>query len=105
MYLPPLAKRVDKEIAQKIVDATLAGIIVSPEYNRYYPESSLASQVLGFVDFENKGRYGVEGYYDQELRGFGGTITAEKDNKGRFISLVGKQLNVIESAKRCSAVN
>ncbi len=35
---------------------------------RYYPQKELAAQVVGFVDKEGKGRYGIEEFFDEELR-------------------------------------
>jgi cell division protein FtsI/penicillin-binding protein 2 len=86
VYLPPTAQRVEREKALKIVDLNIPGVLVVPTYARYYPEDSLASQVLGFVDFDNIGHYGIEGYYNDVLRGLGGTIKAQKDSLGRLIS-------------------
>jgi cell division protein FtsI/penicillin-binding protein 2 len=40
---------------------------VSPRPSRYYAQGSLASHLLGFVDAERQGYYGVEGYYDRFL--------------------------------------
>jgi stage V sporulation protein D (sporulation-specific penicillin-binding protein) len=43
----------------------------SQEHQRYYPGESLAAHLLGFVaynnDHEQKGRYGLERYYEQTL--------------------------------------
>lgn len=45
-------------------------------HQRYYPGGSLAAQTVGFVaynnDHEQKGRYGLERYYDQTLARVGG---------------------------------
>lgn len=90
LYISPLAKRIEKEPAQKIIDAKIPGIVVIPEYVRYYLEGSLAAHALGFVNYENTGSYGVEGYYDEQLKGYAGSIIAEKDRKGRFISIGSK---------------
>ncbi len=55
-----------------ITAATLRDVGTSTtEHQRYYPGGSLAAQVLGFVaynnDNEQKGRYGLERYYEQTL--------------------------------------
>lgn len=39
-----------------------------PHPLRYYPEGTLAAHVLGFVNAEPKGCYGVEEYYQQDLQ-------------------------------------
>lgn len=92
-YIPPLAKHISKDIVTQIKDEKIVGVLTIPDYVRFYPEGSLGSAVLGFVNFENKGNYGIEGFYDEQLRGFGGSVLAEKDNKGRFISIVSQTAN------------
>ena len=43
-----------------IKSKNLAGIGFQEESQRVYPEGSLASQTLGFVNGEGKGQYGIE---------------------------------------------
>lgn len=86
LYIPPLKKRLEKELAEKIVSLNLTGVIIIEEDIRFYPEKNLASQVLGFVNAEGEGKYGLEGYYNEELIGHSGIVEAEKDTFGRFIS-------------------
>lgn len=86
LYIPPLKKRLDKETADKIRSLNIDGILLLPENVRFYPENELASHLLGFVNSEGVGKYGLEGYYNSELKGAGGKILAEKDTFGRIIS-------------------
>lgn len=87
LYVPPIKRRVDEEKAKEIEKLGLAGVLIIPEHVRFYPEHSLAAHITGFVDFEAEGRYGVEAFYNDELKGAAGAVLAEKDNKGRFISI------------------
>jgi len=86
-YIPPIKKRIDKETADKINGLEVTGIKLEKRYTRTYPEREFVSQVLGFVDYESKGRYGVEEYYDGLLRGEGGTLKGLKDNLGKVIKV------------------
>lgn len=52
---------------------------------RYYPEQNIASQITGFVDGEGKGKYGVEGYFDELLQSESPTQIVTKDSAGRPI--------------------
>jgi len=88
IYVPPIVKDLDYVTAMKIKDLKISGLYIVPEYSRYYPEKTLASQVLGFVNAEGKGNYGFEGHYDRELQGTSGKTTGEKDTLGRMISLL-----------------
>jgi len=58
----------DKEKAQKIKNLNLKGVFVEEGLKRYYPQGSLASQVLGFLGGEGRGQYGIEEYYDEKLK-------------------------------------
>ncbi len=87
LYIPPIARRLDRVKAQATRDLKLEGVILKSESVRFYPEKETAGQLLGFVNFENKGRYGLEGFYQEELSGYGGFVKGEQDNKGRLISI------------------
>ncbi len=86
LYIPPIAKKLDKSIAESIIKENLKGVLIVPESYRYYIENGLASQILGFVNADNKGQYGLEGYYNNELTGLEGLIEGEKDTRGRLIN-------------------
>jgi len=47
----------------------LSGLDLVPAPRRVYPAGTLAGHLLGFVNQEGKGFYGVEGYYDEWLSG------------------------------------
>lgn len=84
-YVPPIKKKIPKETADKIDSLNLAGVFLQGEYSRFYPENDFLSQVLGFVDYQGDGKYGIEEYYDGILKGEGGTIKGLKDNNGHVI--------------------
>ncbi|MFC1656599.1 peptidoglycan D,D-transpeptidase FtsI family protein [Patescibacteria group bacterium] len=91
IYIPPLQKKVDKKIAHKIEELDLKGVLLVPALYRYYPESELASQVLGYVDADSNGQYGIEGYYDSELRGKNNTFYNKQDTFGKYIDIIGSR--------------
>jgi cell division protein FtsI/penicillin-binding protein 2 len=47
----------------------LSGLALVPAPRRVYPAGTLAGHVLGFVNQEGRGFFGVEGYYDEWLMG------------------------------------
>jgi cell division protein FtsI (penicillin-binding protein 3) len=61
----------------------LRGIGFIPEYSRFYPNKSVAAQVIGFTGIDGNGLEGAEYYYDQELRGTEEKYTVLKDALGR----------------------
>ncbi len=63
-----IAPSVSKEVGEEIADLKIFGITVRPVWMREYPEGALAAHALGFCTAEITGFYGVEGFYDEQLR-------------------------------------
>ena len=74
-----LATKVTRTQADKIKSENLKGVGFQEESQRVYPEGALASQTLGFVDFEGTGRYGVEGKLNNLLVGQDGLLQSVTD--------------------------
>ena len=58
------------------------GLYLAPDTKRYYPKSSLASHIIGFVNKDNVGAYGIEAKYNDELSGEAGYLLTGKNGKG-----------------------
>lgn len=69
-----IKSNVDKEIADKIREYDLDGVMVDEDYKRYYPYETLASKVIGFTGSDNQGIIGLEVAYENYLKGIDGTI-------------------------------
>lgn len=69
-----IKSNVDKEIADKIREYKLDGVMVDEDYKRYYPYETLASKVIGFTGSDNQGIIGLEVAYENYLKGIDGTI-------------------------------
>lgn len=82
-----LARQVSKTQADLIVKEKLAGIGMQEYEKRVYPEEQLAAQVLGFVNADGLGRYGVEQALQDELAGTAGQLKAVTDVHGIPISI------------------
>lgn len=92
-----IANRVTRTQAEKIKEKELYGIGFQAVSQRVYPEGRLASQVLGFVNADGKGNYGVEGFLDAQLRGENGRLQTVTDV--RKIPLTIGDNNIREPAK------
>ncbi|MCA9941257.1 MAG: penicillin-binding protein 2 [Anaerolineales bacterium] len=64
-----LAPRVGADIADAVRVHDFDGIQIDPLPRRIYPQGSLLSHVLGYVDFDNQGGSGLEGQYQRVLAG------------------------------------
>ncbi len=69
--------------AEAVKSLKIAGVDFLPEHSRFYPNTSLAAQVLGFTGIDGHGLEGLEFYYDQELKGGTERVTILKDALGR----------------------
>lgn len=91
LYLPPLRRGLSEDEKNQLAALKIRGLLLLEEEERYYPEGELASQVLGFVNADKIGNYGIEQRYDAELRGTGGEVVAERDVRGRLLSLAAER--------------
>ena len=66
-----LKKRITGEEISAIRELNLKGIHLGKEAGRYYPQETMASQLVGFLDANREGQYGLEGYYNEILKGKG----------------------------------
>ncbi len=76
---------VPRELARSVMEENLTGVFLRPTHLRYYPHSTLASHVLGFVNHEGVGSAGVEQHYNHYLRGRAGVIQGRVDALRREI--------------------
>jgi cell division protein FtsI/penicillin-binding protein 2 len=82
-----LARGLNKSQAGLLKKENLSGIGMQESEKRVYPEGQLASQVLGFVNGESKGQYGIEEGADGQLSGTPGTLKAVTDVNGIPLSV------------------
>ena len=85
-----LARKIDSHKGARIERLKIPGVGILDDSRRYYPEGSLASQVLGAVGIDNQGLSGLEQELDSTLRGTDGEERIVKDARGDPVSL--KQL-------------
>lgn len=64
-----LARPAPATVGQRILAMDLSGVVVKPLPRRYYPHENLAGHILGFVNIDSEGFYGIEGFYNDELAG------------------------------------
>ncbi len=72
-----IAYRLDPSSAEDIKKLAIEGVVAVPENWRFYPGGKLASHVLGFVGYTEKGiggQYGIEKFYEEKLKGSGDGI-------------------------------
>ena len=92
-----LARNLEPEMSDTIRELSqgerprLSGLLLEPEQVRIYPQAgggpqtTLAAHVLGFVNREGIGQYGIEQYYQDTLAGKPTMVAAQKDAAGNVV--------------------
>jgi len=74
-----IARRLSPETAAKVKALNLKGIYFQKEFERFYPDSEIAAQVLGYVGIDDNGLGGLEQKFDSKLHGQPGRMYAAMD--------------------------
>jgi cell division protein FtsI (penicillin-binding protein 3) len=77
-----LAMRVHPSVADQIRSLEHPALWAERDRRRFYPETGLASQLLGFVDGSGTGREGLESSLDRHLRGGSVLVQRRRDRRG-----------------------
>lgn len=91
-----LGRKLSEDQSKKVRALKLPGLGTDEQEYRTYPQGQLASQLLGFVNGENKGRYGIEQALNDKLSGTPGQLKAITDVRG--VPLVASKDNIQTSA-------
>jgi len=78
-------RRLPEATAEAIAALGVAGLGFETETARMYPNETIAAHLLGFVNDEGVGQYGVEAAYDDHLRGTPGRLVVERDSRDRAL--------------------
>lgn len=86
-YYEVVKKNVEKEeadLVREFIDkyGLEEQIYLSASTKRFYPNGSLACHVVGFVNSDGNGVYGLESYYNDVLKGSSGSYITATDGKG-----------------------
>ena len=82
-----VAKNVPRELAEKIASEDIGAVWFKKNNQRVYPEGQLASGLLGFVNADGVGQYGVEGSLNQVLSGKDGLLKTISDVNNVALSI------------------
>ena len=75
----PVARQLTRTQAEKLRQKDLAGIGFQKGSRRVYPEGQLGSQMLGYVNNDGVGQYGLEGALNTQLTGQAGLLQTVTD--------------------------
>lgn len=88
---PDISDKIQKIVKEdkklKDDERQFSGLGMKEEYFRYYPEDSLAANIIGYVSREGVGQYGIESSFNNNLQGVAGKFETKKDSIGRQITV------------------
>jgi cell division protein FtsI (penicillin-binding protein 3) len=87
-----LCRKITPQQAQAIKKLNFKGIGFIKESKRCYPNSYLASQIIGFAGLDNNGLEGLEMYYDSYLKGQAGWAVLLRDARSKKLDLYEKMM-------------
>lgn len=82
-----IARNIERKVAEQVIAADVNGVWLQSSTRRVYPEGTLASTVLGFVNTDGQGQYGVEGAMNEQLTGKDGLLKTLKDVNNVALSI------------------
>ena len=73
----------EKELEHEEKYQYIKGVTLQKDTNRYYFHNNpIATNVIGYTNFDNEGSVGIESYYDSYLKGVDGKEITAKNSKG-----------------------
>lgn len=89
-----LAKKLSREQQEQLDKLNIKGLGTREMSYRTYPQGTLAASLLGFVNDEGEGKYGMEQALNEELQGVPGELKAITDARG--VPLVSNKENIVK---------
>ncbi len=86
-YFVWIARKITPQQSQEIKRLNIKGVDFIKESKRCYPNSYLASHIIGFAGLDNRGLEGLELYYDKYLRGDSGWVLFLRDARQKKLDI------------------
>ncbi len=78
-----IKRKVTPKEAEAVKKINMEGLDFIPEHKRFYPNKTLAAQLIGFTNIDDHGLEGIEFNYDDDLSGEVFQYTVLRDAHGR----------------------
>jgi cell division protein FtsI (penicillin-binding protein 3) len=83
-----VARRVTPGLSARVRALGLKGIYFQKEFQRFYPNSQVAAQVLGYVGLDDNGLGGLEQKFDNPLHGTPGRVLTAVDARRHVLGSI-----------------
>ena len=82
-----IARNITRDVADQIAKEGVGGVWFQENNRRVYPEGEMASELLGFVNADGVGQYGIEGSMNNVLKGKDGLLKSISDINNVALSI------------------
>lgn len=76
-----VARKLDAKTIERVTALNIKGVYLQKEFKRFYPNSVIAAQVLGYVSVDDNGLGGLEKEFEDNLHGTSGQMLTALDAK------------------------
>lgn len=83
-----LAKALPPQVTQELKAKKIPALVYERKLKRFYPQGKMAASLIGFSDFADKGKSGLEASFDEHLSGASGAAWVRRDHLGNAIDHV-----------------
>jgi cell division protein FtsI (penicillin-binding protein 3) len=80
-----IARRVTPQVTATVKALNMKGIYFQKEFQRFYPDSQIAAQMLGYVGVDDNGLGGLEEKFDGDLHGSPGLMYTAMDARRKVL--------------------
>lgn len=85
-----LRRQMDADVADRIAQLRIPGLVIVPDYLRRYPEGEAAAHLVGFTSVLGEGQEGIELKFEEQLKGEAGSRGVLRDRLGRVVEDLGE---------------
>src|SRR6204780_5353986 len=86
-----IARKLEPAEIARVKALNLKGVYFQKEFKRFYPNSQLAAQVLGYVGTDDNGLGGMERKFDKDLHGVPGRMLTALDARRHVLDSQGHE--------------
>jgi len=99
-----LERNIPAPDAKTIIDEIryIVGLQEDSAIKRYYPQHHLAAQVIGYVDQNSAGQFGIESQFNPKLQGGKGSIAFNRSASGKLTRAMTVEQPIIANGKNIS---
>ncbi len=90
-----LAKGLPPQVTKELKAKKIPALIYERKLKRFYPQGKIGASLIGFADFSEKGKSGLEASFDQHLSGLTGAAWVRRDHLGNTIDHVSAERSAI----------